>query len=78
MSANQKRHYLKSYNNVAKLKMTHEFEIQVQICGSVKLVNRIPPPLDNWVSKDNTNINKQTKSHTDALPLKITCNYKNE
>jgi hypothetical protein len=44
MSANQKRHYLKSYNNVAKLKMTHEFEIQVQICGSVKLVNRIPPP----------------------------------
>jgi hypothetical protein len=34
--------------------MTQEFGIQVQMCGSVKLVNRIPkpPPLDNWVSKE--------------------------
>ena len=33
------------------------------------------PPFDNWISNDDTDINKQYRSCTDSLPLKKTTHY---
>jgi len=46
-----------------------------QRCGGVKHVNGIPnlPTLDNWISNDNTDINKQKNLYVNIFTI-VTCN----